>query len=171
MGTETHSHLLAPAALANSDWWLPSGHHHFSITAALSKQTVHQQRIGRGCHTALVSTTFPHLCWLMDKDPIKNTIKCIFCLLSKAWSLAISLELVRLDIDFCCCMFQCIYNNFMDVGLNKRLIVNLWSCILTSGSIITPPQCSFLFVCFYFYFVSTDRKRRINKSMERFKIW
>lgn len=72
MGTETHSHLLAPAALANSDWWLPSGHHRLSITGALSKQTVHQQHFGRLCHTALVSTTFPHLCWLLDKDSIKT---------------------------------------------------------------------------------------------------
>lgn len=111
MGMETHSHLLAPAAPANFDWWLPSGHHHLSITEALSKQTIHQQRIGRLCHTALVSPTFPHLCWLLDKDPQKNNIKCLFCLLIKAWTWATSWEWVGLcnGTDFCCCVLLCVY--------------------------------------------------------------
>lgn len=70
LNTETGplSHLLAPAAPANSDWRLPSGHHRLSITAALSKQTIHQQRIRGLCHTALVSAGSADYCTRTHKS-------------------------------------------------------------------------------------------------------
>lgn len=61
------SHLLAPAAMADSDWQLPFGHHRLSIAGALFKQTVYQQRLGGPCRTPLVSTSFPLLRWLLGK--------------------------------------------------------------------------------------------------------
>lgn len=81
----THSHLLAPAARANSDWQLPPpGHHRLSIARELSKQTVHQRHAGNFCPAAFVSTTFPHLHWLLDKDCEKKQVKNVFLFVNKA---------------------------------------------------------------------------------------